>query len=207
MNLTANLILVGVTCLISIAGFQNATFFDNAAHHPYVERHKKQYYRLLTSGFVHADIWHLFVNMFVLYTFGSFVEQRFLMNFGSVGSIYYAAFYVVSIVLANLSTHFKYGENYSYRAIGASGATSAVLFSYIYYQPLSMLGIYFIIPMPAIIFGILYLWYSSWSAKKGRDNIGHEAHFYGAIAGFVLSILLDPKQFGEFLYSITHFNL
>lgn len=197
--MSMNLILVLITCGISLIGFQNAEFFDKGAHHPYMESHKKQYYRLLSSGFLHADIWHLFVNMFVLYSFGNVVEARFEERFGSSGGVVYILFYLATIVLANLSTHFKYANNYSYRAIGASGATSAVLFSFIYYQPLSMLGIYFIIPMPAIIFGVLYLWYSSWAAKKGRDNIGHDAHFFGAIAGFLLSILLDPHQIKVFL--------
>lgn len=205
--MTANLLIVGLTCLISIVGFQNQNFFDRGAHHPYMESHKKQYFRLLTSGFLHADVWHLFVNMFVLFTFGNYVEERFIYRFGAAGTFIYAGFYTLTIILANLNTHFKHANNYSYRAIGASGATSAVLFSYIYYNPMSMLGVYFIIPMPAIIFGILYLWYSTWAAKKGRDNIGHEAHFFGAIAGFLLSFVLDPGNITSFFHEIISFRI
>ncbi|MFZ1790994.1 MAG: rhomboid family intramembrane serine protease [Saprospiraceae bacterium] len=205
MTFSITLVIIIITCIASFSALNNQQLFEGAAHHPYMEKNKGQYYRMLTSGFIHADFFHLFINMFVLYQFGNYVEMRFADLFGSIGPFIYLGFYLIMIVLANLSTHFKYAGNYNYRAIGASGATSAVLFSFIYFEPMSMLGIYLIIPMPAIIFGVLYLVYESWSAKKGHDNIGHDAHFFGAIAGFVVTFLIYPSYFSIFLDKIVYF--
>lgn len=201
-----NLVLIIITGVVSFLAFNNPKLLSNMLHRPYNEHHNNQKYRLLTSGFIHADIYHLMINMFVLYQFGNYVEAQFTINFGTWGSVLYALFYIVTIILANLKTHFSNKDNYGYSALGASGATSAVLFAFIYYAPTSMLGLYLVIPIPAILFGVLYLWYSSWAAKRGQDNIGHEAHFYGAVAGFVLAIILDPSQFSSFVDQLIHWR-
>lgn len=202
MIISVNLILVIITCIVSFVCFSNQTYFNKGAHNPYLEHHRGEKYRLLTSGFLHADHFHLFINMFVLYQFGAVLEDVFVQRYGYLGSYIYFVFYLVMIVLANLYTHFKYQDVPSYRAIGASGATSAVLFAYIYYYPLSMLGLYMVIPVPAIVFGVLYLWYSSWASKKNMDNIGHDAHLYGALAGFLTSVILDLGQMKTFINTI-----
>lgn len=202
--ITANLILVAITVIISLIAFNNQEYLIKMLHRPYNENHGNEKYRLVTSGFIHADYFHLFINMFVLYQFGAFVEYKFVSQFGFAGSFIYAGFYVLTIVMANLKTHFHHKDNYAYSALGASGATSAVLFSYIFFKPTSMLGLYMIIPVPAIIFGVLYLWYSSWSAGRNQDNIGHEAHFYGAIAGFAITLSLFPSELGAFFSNIIH---
>jgi membrane associated rhomboid family serine protease len=202
--ITANLILVVITVIISLIALNNEELLIKMLHRPYNENHSNEKYRLLTSGFIHADYFHLFINMFVLYQFGAFVEYKFVSQFGFAGSFIYAGFYILTIVMANLKTHFHHKDNYAYSALGASGATSAILFSYIFFEPTSMLGLYMIIPVPAIIFGVLYLWYSSWSAGRNQDNIGHEAHFYGAIAGFIITALLYPSEIGTFFQKIVH---
>lgn len=201
-----NLVIIIITGVMSFLAFNNPKLLTNMLHRPYNEHHNNQKYRLLTSGFIHADIYHLMINMFVLYQFGNYVEAQFIINFGSWGSVLYALFYIVTIILANLKTHFSNKDNYNYSALGASGATSAVLFAFIYYAPTSMLGLYLVIPIPAILFGILYLWYSSWAGKRGQDNIGHEAHFYGAVAGFLLAVVLDPSQFTSFVDQLLHWR-
>ena len=202
--LTINQILVGFTVVVSFLAFNNHGLLAKLLHRPYNEHHHKEWYRLLTSGFIHADFFHLFINMFVLYQFGAYVEYRFNLQFGETGKYIYVVFYLLSIIMANLKTHFSNKDNFSYSALGASGATSAVLFSYIFYNPTSMLGLYMIIPVPAIIFGILYLWYSSWAAGKNMDNIGHDAHFYGAIAGFLITLVLHPSGLKEFFHQLIY---
>lgn len=153
---------------------------------------------------MHSDFFHLFVNMFVLWSFGSHVESEFITNKGeTAGKILFFTFYLFMIVLANLPTYAKYKNNGSYMAVGASGATNAVLFSAIFFTPTNNLYLYLAIPIPMIIFGVLYLWYSHWASKKGQDNIDHEAHIYGAIAGFLFTLLLFPNQIDEFFHSLT----
>jgi membrane associated rhomboid family serine protease len=204
MTISANLIIIGITSLISIASFSNENLLGKLLHRPYLEDRNKEYFRMLTSGFIHADMFHLFINMFVLYQFGPWVEMKFIEKFGSIGSITYVIFYILTIVLANVSTHFRHRSNYSYAALGASGATSGVLFSFIFFEPLSTLGLYMIIPVQVILFGVLYLWYSSWAAKKNMDNIGHDAHFYGAVAGFAITMILFSGEIGSFFSKLIN---
>lgn len=200
MTLSVTLIIVIVTCMISIPAFSNRQLFDQLKHHPYTEKREKQYYRWLTSGFLHGSWMHLGINMYVLHEFGRHVERWFQNMFGDgMGSIMFLIMYLLTIVLADTPTYFKHQDNPRYAAIGASGGVSGVLFAFILYQPWSMLGLYFIIPIPAIIFGVLYLWYESWAAKNSRDNIGHDAHFWGAIAGVVITIVYKPSIFTDFL--------
>ncbi|MFM2392049.1 MAG: hypothetical protein RLZZ546_26, partial [Bacteroidota bacterium] len=158
----------------------------------------------LTSGFLHADYFHLFVNMFVLYSFGLVVEDRFQEILGNMaGKVMFFSFYLFMIVLANLPTFAKHKSNGSYRAVGASGATSAVIFSSIVFEPTSKIYLFAALPLPAIVFGVLYLVYEHWAGKRNLDNIGHDAHFYGAIAGFIFTILIKPSLFMEFIHKIT----
>ncbi|MBL0082650.1 MAG: rhomboid family intramembrane serine protease [Saprospiraceae bacterium] len=107
------------------------------------------------------------------------------------------------LVLSNVPTYLKHRDNAHYRAVGASGATSAIVFSFIVFEPTAMLGLFFILPIPAVLFGILYLFYSSWAGKKNADNIDHEAHFYGAVAGFLFTIAMKPALFSLFIHKIV----
>jgi membrane associated rhomboid family serine protease len=201
MNITLALIIV--TCGISIFGFQNESFFSKLAHSPYEEANNNEKYRMLSGGFLHADFWHLFINMFVLHNFGRIVEYRFKEIHGaSIGSIVYLLFYLFMIVLANCPSYMKHKNNFNYKAIGASGAVASVLFSFIIFYPTEQLQLYLIVPIPAIIFGVLYLWYENWADKKGGSNIGHDAHFYGAVAGVLFTIFMKPSLIIEFIQQI-----
>ena len=199
MSLT--IIFIGVTILTSYVSFQNEGLLLKLLHSPTQEYRNKELYRLFTSGFVHADWVHLLINMFVLYQFGGIVEDYYVSLFGEItGEILYAFLYLFGIIFANLPTFFKHRGNSHYSALGASGAVAAVVFASIVFQPWSILLIYGIIPLPAIIAGVLYLLYSSYAARNANDNIGHEAHLYGAIFGFIFTILLDP----ELIYNFTN---
>lgn len=185
--LTLTNIIIGFTVLISWQAFNNPELMQKLLKRPYTIKRDGEYYRLVTSGFVHANFTHLFVNMFVLYQFGSFTEHLFGELFGTTfGRIAYLLFYLSAIVVASLPDYFRHQDNYVYSALGASGATSALVFAYIVFNPWQ----WFIFPpLPALLFGVAYLFYSSYMDKKGGDNIGHNAHFWGALYGVTFIIL------------------
>ena len=198
MNVT--LLIIIITCVISYICFENRALFDKLKHHPVSEANQGEWYRMITSGFLHGDYFHLGINMYVLYGFGSYVESAYLHQYGdAMGRFIYLLLYLVMIVLADIPSFIKHKNNYGYSAIGASGAVSGVLFIFILLAPWSQLELYFFIPIPAIVFGVLYLLYSSWASKNAKDNIGHDAHFYGAVAGMVLSSILLPFILGNFI--------
>lgn len=197
--MSITLLIVIFTCLVSYYCLNNSEMTQKLKHYPIAEHRAGEYYRMLTSGFVHGSYWHLGINMFVLYEFGRVVERLFLSQFGQVlgGSIYLLA-YLAMIVLGDIPTFLKHKDNPGYASIGASGATSGILFMYIIWSPWSMLSLYFFIPIPAIVLGVLYLWYSSWASKNQQDMIDHDAHLFGALAGVVLMFVCIPASITRF---------
>ena len=205
--ISITLILVGITVIISLQAMNNPAMKQKLIHSPYAEQRTGEYHRLLTSGFIHADFMHLFINMFVLWQFGDQVEKMFILQFGTLmGRINYLLLYLVGIVIADLPSYYKHKDNPYYAALGASGAVSAIMFSYILFWPWSTLLLYGIIPIPGIVGALLYLGYSHWAAKNARDNIGHDAHFYGAVFGFFFTIALHPAWAGEFITNLMNFS-
>ena len=191
--------------MVSIPAFTNRQLFDQFKHNPYTEKREKQYYRWVTSGFLHGSWVHLGINMYVFHEFGRHVEYWYKGMFGpTMGAILFLVMYLLTIILADTPTYFKHQDNPNYSAIGASGGVSGILFAFILFMPWSMLGLFFVVPIPAIVFGVLYLWYESWSAKNSRDNIGHDAHFWGAIAGVVITIIYRPTIFIDFISKLTN---
>ena len=202
--MSVTLILVIVTCLISIVCLNNKSLFDELKHYPIAENRNKEYYRWLTSGFVHGDFIHLFVNMFVLYEFGRTVENNMIIHFGITGgNILFLFTYLLIIIMGDVPTYYKHKENAYFASVGASGGVSGIIFIFILLHPWSLLGLFAIIPIPAILFGVLYLWYSTWASKNQNDIIDHEAHFYGAIAGLLIAIISRPTIAQEFLTKLV----
>lgn len=200
MDLSITLIIIIFTALISFQGFNRYDLIDKLKHSPYREKHGKEYYRVLTSGFLHADWTHLLINMFVLYSFGNYIESYIISLFGNPsGKIIYLVMYLLNIILANIPTMIRQSQNPSFSSIGASGAVSGIIFIFILLQPWSILYLFFVIPVPAIIAGIGYLFYSSWAANKGHGRLDHSAHFAGAIAGMLMIIILNRQIAGDFL--------
>ncbi len=192
--MSITIILVIITSLISYQAFNNRELFGKLKHHPYSSDKNKEWYRLLTSGFVHGDFVHLIFNMYVLYIFGEMIENVFISIHGELmGRMAFLLLYILSIVIASIPSQIKHKDNPYYSAIGASGAVSAILFAFILFAPWSWLELFFVIPIPAIVFGVLYLAYSSWAINNAKDNIGHSAHFTGAIAGVLLTIAIYPE--------------
>lgn len=188
------IIILIVTVLVSVLAFQNDELSNKLRFNAWLIANRQQGWRFLSYGLVHADWIHLMVNMFVLYSFGSFVEEYYRWNYGSPAPFYYALLYVGGLGFSVIASFAKNKDNPHYNAVGASGAVSAVVFAAILFEPLSPLRILFIpIDIPAFIFGGLYLIYSAWMAKKGNDNVGHDAHFWGAVFGFVFSAAIKPS--------------
>ena len=197
-------LILGFTVLFSLWAFNNRDIFLKCKHWPYAEARSGEYYRWLTSGFLHGDYMHLFFNMFTLYFFGIYVEQWFEVLFGEFGQLTFLFFYLLAIVAASLATFYRYRNVQSFASIGASGAVSAVLFAAILINPTLELYLLFIpIPIPGIIYGVFYLWYSSREAQRGGGGIDHVAHFYGAVFGFLFPLVLKPFLIVNFFDQLT----
>ena len=191
--MTVTNLIIAITAIISIIAFGNRELFRRLAFNAYDIKHFKNSYRFLSYALIHADWIHLLINMMVLYSFGRVTESYYEMHFGVKGIFYYLLLYVAGTALSTLPSYGKHKDNYSYTAVGASGAVSAVLFASIVFLPLGKIMIFPIpIGIPAIIFGPLFLFYSAYMNKKNIDNVGHDAHFWGAIFGFVFTIVLKP---------------
>ena len=182
---TVLIALIVVNVLISYKGFNDISFFRKYEFHVGSIRSGEQI-RMLSSGFLHADLTHLIFNMLTLWFFAPVVISY-------LGDISFLMIYFGSLIFGSLLTMFFHKDDYGYRAVGASGAVTGVLYSAILLQPDMMLGIFFVIPMPAYIFGILYLLYSIYGMKAKNDNIGHTAHFGGAIGGYLITLLKVPS--------------
>lgn len=205
------IVLILITVVISVAAFGNQNYvpesmqrpewFDKLKFNAYQIYNKKQYYRFISSGFVHGSWWHLIFNMMTLYFFGEALEQYFVIIFSPLmGKILYIVLYISAIAVSSLSDLFKYKNYPAYNAVGASGAVSAVLFATILFNPKMGIYMFFIpIPIPGYIFAPLYLFYCYYMAKRGADNIGHSAHFWGAIYGLVFPLALKPDLIQLFL--------
>lgn len=203
MEFSITLLIILFTSLVSFQGFSRYELIDRLKHSPTREFSGKEYYRMLTSGFVHADWTHLLVNMFVLYSFGGYIESFILNEFGtSNGRLIFLGLYLANIIMANIPTAIIHKHNPGFSSIGASGAVSGIIFIFILLKPWAMLYLFFIIPVPAIIAGVGYLIYSSWAAKQGRGRLDHMAHFAGATSGMLMIILLKKEILGHFFYRL-----
>lgn len=195
--------IIAITVLISILAFRDSRVMNKLLLTPYGIIHRKEWYRLLTHSFVHADFMHLAVNMLVFLSFGIFAEDIFyqLRDAGYISNpmVNFLTLYFGGAVVSSLTTVRKHRNNSYYQAVGASGGVSAVVFISIFFQPLNNLLLMGIVPIPAIIFGVSYLLYSHYMSRKSSDNINHDAHFVGAVFGFVYPILISPSLVKYFL--------
>lgn len=193
-----NFILIAIivaNALFSYKGFNDHSFFRKYEFHMGSIRTGEQI-RMLSSGFLHADIAHLVFNMITLYFFAPVVIAY-------MGAFLFVIVYFGSLIFGSLLTILFHKDDYNYRAVGASGAVTGVLYSAILLQPDMMLGIFFIIPMPAYLFGILYLLYSIYGMKAKNDNIGHTAHFGGAIGGYLITLITNPHLLVENTFMVV----
>jgi membrane associated rhomboid family serine protease len=181
----ATLTLIAVNVGASVLAWLSPPFMLGNLFHVASIREKREYHRLITSGFLHGGVFHLLINMFVLFQFGRYIEYQ-------LGIVSFLIVYFAALIGGNLWALLENFRDPDYRALGASGATSGIILSFCLFQPFAML-LFFVIPMPAIVFGILFIVISSVLAQRENRVIGHEAHIGGGIAGLVATIIVAPQ--------------
>jgi membrane associated rhomboid family serine protease len=203
-------ILIAFTALISIPAFKNEVWFIRLQLNPYQIYHRRQLYRLLTHGFLHANWTHLLVNMFVLYFFGPHVENYMKASLGPglqpLSGMIYLIFYFAAIIIASLLSLFRHKDDAWYNAVGASGAVSAIIFFFIFFNPWQLIYFYGIIPVPGVIMGVLYLIYSHIMSRRDVDNTNHDAHLTGALFGFLFPLIIDYHLIHYFIREFMSFS-
>ncbi len=205
--MSITLILIVLTSGISIYAWSHPDLLDKWVFHPFSINKKNQWYRFITSGFLHADWTHLFFNMLSLYFFGEALERVFMGLFGvEMGVAAYLLIYLGGMIVADIATYIKHKNDFDYRALGASGAVSAAIFASILFNPLNSICLFAFICMPGFIFGIIYLIYSYYQAER-MSGVNHSAHFYGAVFGFVVSFLLVDNAGINFIQQVISWRM
>lgn len=193
-------ILIGVTVLLSWLAFERPRLLERLILWPPAIDRKHQYDRLVTHGFIHADWPHLLFNMITLFFFGRAIEPLFAEYLGPLG---FAIFYVSAIVVAILPTYLRHRHDPHYRSLGASGGVSAVLFAFILLQPWTLIFVFFL-PVPAIVYAVVYVGYSFYAERLGQDNVNHNAHLSGAAYGVLFMLLMEPRVAGVFMQQLMN---
>jgi membrane associated rhomboid family serine protease len=209
-QISITIILIAINVIISFIGFNDKNFLSKTIMWPYYVKRNKEVYRLITSGFLHADMIHLFFNMFTLYFFGRNLE--FILNAAALGGAYtYIGLYFGALIISDLPCFFKYKDSYQYRSLGASGAVSAVVFGTILFSPWDSIYLYGAIKVSAAVYAVLFIAYCVYMGKKGNDNINHDAHLWGALFGLVFTIvtvgLIRPDLFSVIIEALKHPSL
>lgn len=198
--ITKILSLFIVVC--SIIGFSNPFILEKYIFSPYLIKHYKQHYRFLSHAFFHANFLHLFLNVWMLWTFGNILENyNYPLLFGEkMGKIYFLILFTGGIYASSIVEFLKNKDHPNYASLGASGAIEAVIFSFIIINPFQWLYLFFI-PMPAWVLGLLFLAFSFYMSKRKlpTDRIGHEAHFWGGIFGIIFTCIIKPSLLMAYL--------
>jgi membrane associated rhomboid family serine protease len=189
-----------VTCVVSFMALNNAKLMNDLLLWPPAIQRSREYYRLVTYGLVHADFGHLLFNMLTLFFFGRAMEPFYAARLGTLG---FLLFYMGGLVVSILPTYLKNRSNASYHSLGASGAVSAVLFAFVLLAPWARIYV-FVIPLPAIIYAVLYTAYSIYMDKRGQDNVNHSAHLWGGAYGVAFTLLMEPRVLSHFLNALAH---
>ena len=203
--MSVSFIIIGITVLVSFLSFQNTEMFTKLKFNPYLIKHHKQWYRFISHSIVHADWMHLIINMYVLYSFGDIVEATFFNLFGFKGLMYFILLYVGGVLFSSIYDYGKQKDNPYFNAVGASGAVSAVVFASILIYPAGSIFLFPIpFPIPSWAFGLLYIVYSAYMGKRGGDNVGHNAHLWGAIFGLIFTLITIPNIISNFIAQLSN---
>lgn len=196
MQAPVTLTLIALNVVVSMLGFQNRAFFEQNAFWVAPIRQKGQWHRFIVSAFLHVNTLHLLVNMYVLYEFGGVLEHI-------LGPIGFLALYVASLLAGNAWEYVANFNKADYRAVGASGATSGVILGFCLLYPFAMLGLFFIIPVWAIVAGVGFIIISFLLSQRDNTLIAHGAHLGGALAGGAVTLFLVPGAWGNLVAQIT----
>lgn len=197
------LIIAAITVITSIRAFSDSSVTSQMIFAPNYMARNNQWYRFFSHGLIHADWMHLIFNMIAFYSFGVMVENVFIDFYPTTGRLIYLSLYVAALPLSSVFDYIKHKDNPSYMALGASGAVSAVVFASILMAPTSSIYLFLIpIPIPAYIFGPLYLLFTVYMARQSTDRIAHEAHFFGALFGILFTSVLIPGIWQYFFREI-----
>lgn len=206
--MTISYILIAITLVASFYAWNNHNIFHKWIFNPYQVSEKNEYYRFITSGFIHSGYMHLFFNLFTFYFFSRAIESTFVQLFGPIlGIVYFLILYLVGIVVSDIPTYLRHKHNPGYNSLGASGGVSSVVFSYILFFPTENLYLFAFLPIPGFILGILFIIYSYFKGNSTGDNINHDAHLYGALFGLVFTIILEPGVINTFIAQLSEFSL
>jgi len=200
-SMPITLIIIALTCVVSFMALRDGRLMGRLIFWPPAVSRGREYQRLVTYGIVHADFNHLLVNMLTLFFFGGFLERFYTAQLGVLG---YVLFYVGGLIASILPSYFKHREDPNYRSLGASGAVSAILFAYILFRPWSMIGVMFIIPMPAILYAVLYVIYSVVMERRGGGNVNHSAHLWGGAYGVAATLVVEPRLVSHFVQTLLN---
>ena len=195
-------IIIVLTSIISFLAFNNPRLMDALIFWPPAVSMRHQYYRFISCGLIHANIMHLAFNMITLYFFGKALESYYMGILG-LQHYFFTILYFTALVVANIPSYFKQYDNYNYRSLGASGAVCAVMFAFILISPWERLQLFFYIPMPAIIYAVLFLGYSIYMSRRGGDRVNHDAHLWGALFGVLFTIAVHPSVVSSFLNELS----
>ena len=198
MELSLTVAIIAATVVVSWVGFNNDKLLQRLLLWPPAVARGRQYDRFVTYGLVHGDFMHLLFNMFTLYFFGRLMEQFYAQYLGSWG---FLGFYVSALVVSALPSYLRHRHDPDYATLGASGAVSAVLFGFILLQPWATIYVY-VVPVPAIIFAVLYTGYSVYMNHRKADRVNHSAHLAGAAYGVLFTVLMEPRVLEHFLASL-----
>jgi membrane associated rhomboid family serine protease len=195
-------VIMGVTALVSMAAWQRDSWMETMMMSPSRIAAHGEYWRFLTSGFIHADFTHLFFNLFSFYFFGTQLEYIYTVIFPGFGPWLFLVFYLLGIIVADLPTFFKQKNNHYFNSLGASGAVSATIFAGIMFFPTEKIYLFGIVGIPGIIYAGLFTWYSIEMERRGRDFVNHSAHLYGGLFGVVFVTLTYPQVWISFVQQI-----
>jgi membrane associated rhomboid family serine protease len=191
------LVIFVVTIAVSLIGFKSPQVIARTILRPYRMFREREYERLITSGFVHANGWHLAMNMITFYFFGFGLERR-------MGSVKFLLLYLIALVLSDIGTSLKHRNDPNFASLGASGAILGVMFAAIIYAPTSSIILFPIpVPIPAWLYAVAFLGYSYYRSRQSDgDFINHDAHISGALTGLAFVGLTDPRAFQYAIHSI-----